>query len=150
MAEHTKWKVAMYCRVANYNAESMEMQRETVTLHAVERGYAKERDDIRVYADNGASGANLDRSGFSEMMESIAKGETDTVIVKSLDRISRDFLITDKWLDKMRESGVAVKTMYGFFNKMALPGGDVLRRLIVEENNSRRKRQRKPRSKGGV
>ena len=150
MAGTMKKKTAIYCRVANYSPDCMEAQKEAVLRHALERGYAETKESICVYADNGVCGIGFDRPGFSEMAAGIAKGEIGTVIVKSIDRISRDFIGTDKWLNEMRGLGIAVKTMDGSFGETCSQELETMRRLIIKEYNKQPRNQSEPCNKGGA
>ena len=47
--------------------------------------------DERVFADDGFSGATLDRPALEVLRDLVASGEVDTVLVWSVDRLSRNF-----------------------------------------------------------
>ncbi len=53
---------------------------------------AKGFKNIRHYTDDGYSGTNFDRPGFQEMIADIEAGEIDTVCVKDLSRLGRNYL----------------------------------------------------------
>jgi DNA invertase Pin-like site-specific DNA recombinase len=144
MAESKEIKVAVYCRLANYSPECMEVQKQGAVQFAAEQGC--EHGNIRIYADNGANGLDFNRPGFSEMMADIAKDDISMVVTKSITRIGRNLIATGEWICKMRESGIAVKTMDGFCSETVLPQFEVTRRFIAEM----RKKQRKPRREGGA
>jgi DNA invertase Pin-like site-specific DNA recombinase len=46
--------------------------------------------DVRWFVDNGVSGTASDRPALADLKRSVFLGETDTVVVYSLDRLSRD------------------------------------------------------------
>ena len=149
MARKVIKKAAIYCRAAIYSPDCMEAQKKAVLRHAMELGYADEKGGILVYADNGVSGIGFDRPGFSEMTADIAKGDIGTVIVKSIDRISRDSSGADKWLDEMRGSGIAVKAMDGSCGETVLPCLKTMRRFFCGEHETQSDNLSKPFGKGG-
>ena len=153
MAKSTKIKVAVYCRFANYSSlDCMENQKEAVSCYAIEQGYG-EYSNIRIYADNGASCNDFNRPGFTGMMADIAKGGIDTIVAKSIDRISRNYIATGQWLSEMRNKGIIVKTMDGFCSETTLPELEEIHSLITEGYKKQRKDQRMAgikRRKGGA
>ena len=51
--------------------------------------------------DDGCSGVNTDRPGFSEMMRMIGNGEADCVIVKDLSRFSRNYIDGGRYIENI-------------------------------------------------
>jgi len=71
--------------------------------------------DIDVYEDDGFSGKNTKRPGFTQMMERIEKGEYDYLIVYRLDRISRsvaDFAEILRILDRKDTKFVSLNELF--------------------------------------
>jgi len=110
MVDNTNLKVAVYIRLAREDEEIIESQKDEVMQFVEEQGYNK-YGNVRIYADNGVSGLDYNRPAFSEMSDAIERGEINTVIVKSIDRIGRDFIATGSWISKVKKKGVAVITM---------------------------------------
>ena len=57
--------------------------------------YASGLDDVDVVCemvDDGYSGSNFDRPGFSKLLEAIEQKKVNCVIVKDLSRFSRDYI----------------------------------------------------------
>lgn len=52
-----------------------------------------------VYADDGLSGTTAERPAFQAMMQAIAAGSVEIVLVKDLSRLSRDYLQTGELLE---------------------------------------------------
>lgn len=101
-------KVALYCRVSTdtqEKAETIENQ-----LKDLRKVYNK-KDIVKVYIDNPASGADLERKGLSELREGARKGLFNVVGVWASDRLARDV----KWAlvlrDELKESGVQIEVM---------------------------------------
>jgi DNA invertase Pin-like site-specific DNA recombinase len=97
-------KAAIYCRVASADEFAIKSQEEMLLNYAMEH----QLDVGDVYSDNGASGVTLDRPAFQKMMSGIKKCEIDCVIVKSIDRISRNRSQFGAWLHNMCKKGIRV------------------------------------------
>ena len=84
--------VAAYLRVSSRvqrDRETIASQREAVLAHAGGRGWTVPGE--RVFADDGFSGATLDRPALEALRDAVAGGEVETVVVLSVDRLSRNF-----------------------------------------------------------
>ena len=57
-------------------------------------GYAAQHNfsNIVHYTDDGVSSTRFDRPGFMAMMEEIEDGNVETIIVKNMSRLGRDYL----------------------------------------------------------
>ena len=100
-------KAAVYCRLALKDDELMEIQISKVSLFAKENGY----DDVAVYVDNGASGNNFYNPALIRLMEDISAAKINTVFIRSVDRICRDALRLEYWLNWATRKEVLVKAM---------------------------------------
>ena len=84
--------VAAYLRVSSRvqrDRETIASQREAVPAHARGRGWTVPGE--RVFADDGFSGATLDRPALEALRDAVAGGEVETVVAWSADRLSRNF-----------------------------------------------------------
>ena len=84
--------VAAYLRVSSRvqrDRETIASQREAVLAHAGGRGWTVPKE--RVFADDGFSGATLDRPALEALRDAVAGGEVETVLAWSVDRLSRNF-----------------------------------------------------------
>ncbi len=97
-------KAAIYCRVASADDFAIRSQEETLRSFAAGQMLAVGG----VYSDNGANGLTLDRPALREMISAVKRGEINCIIVKNINRISRDFLGFGQWLDDMRGRNVRV------------------------------------------
>ncbi len=87
------YDVGVYCRLSkddnNGNLESMSIanQRHMLTDYVKEKGW-----NLReTYIDDGYSGTNFDRPGFSRMLQDIKEGRIDCVVTKDLSRLGRNY-----------------------------------------------------------
>jgi DNA invertase Pin-like site-specific DNA recombinase len=56
---------------------------------------------ISTYIDNGETGVNFDRPGFTRLMNDIKAGKIDCIVVKDLSRFGRNYIETGEYLDKI-------------------------------------------------
>ena len=88
----TPGTVAAYLRVSSRvqrDRETIASQREAVLEHAGGCGWTVAKE--RVFADDGFSGATLDRPALEALRDAVAGGEVETVLAWSADRLSRNF-----------------------------------------------------------
>lgn len=62
--------------------------------------------NIRHFTDNGISGTRFDRPGFQAMLEQIEDGKVETVCIKDMSRLGRDYLQVGIYMETMRKMGV--------------------------------------------
>jgi len=98
-------KIAIYCRLALKDDDRMEIQKERLLKYTLEQGY----DDVTLYVDNGASGLNFNRPGFSQMNKDIDAGKIHVIIAQSIDRFGRNIADTMQWINRTAEKGVDFK-----------------------------------------
>ena len=88
----TPGTVAAYLRVSSRvqrDRETIASQREAVLEHAGGCGWTVPKE--RVFADDGFSGATLDRPALEALRDAVAGGEVETILAWSADRLSRNF-----------------------------------------------------------
>ena len=84
--------VAAYLRVSSQvqrQRDTIASQREAVLHHGRGRGWTI--PDACVFVDDGFSGATLERPALEALRDGVASGEIETVLVWSIDRLSRNF-----------------------------------------------------------
>ena len=104
-------RLAGYCRVStDEQARSglgLDAQEAALRVASGQRGWVL----AEVVVDAGESGKSLDRPGVRRVLEAIAAGELDGVVVAKLDRLSRnlgDLLAVVEWLDDAGAALVAL------------------------------------------
>lgn len=100
-------KTCLYCRVACDDGSNLEMQKKELQHYAKQNGYTV----VGVYAECG-SGLTLDHPKLKEVMDRILSGEAEMLIVKSIDRISRDWRKAQKCIDLLTEQGGKILCVY--------------------------------------
>lgn len=81
---------------------SLAEQKERLEMTALSHGI----DELVLVEDSGASAANLNRKGIADVMDLIAEGGTDYVMVTALDRITRSVSDLDTLVRMFRKHGV--------------------------------------------
>ena len=94
----------IYVRVASKDEYTSTIQEEQLKLFAVNHNI----DVKKVFVDNGYSGTNFNRPAFQEMLDYIKSNDIDVILVKSLDRISRNILDAINFINDMKELDIEV------------------------------------------
>ena len=100
-----KGKAALYCRFASASPDDggvVEYQQSYLRDFAIQQGF----DDFAEYLDNGYSGNNLDRPAFAQMDADIKAGKIEVVIVRSVDRVARNYVLAENWISGLDAHGV--------------------------------------------
>ena len=84
---------AIYCRLSRDDelqgdSNSITNQKKMLEKYALDNGFR----NLKFYVDDGFSGTNFNRPGFSEMIADIESGAVKTVIIKDMSRLGRDYL----------------------------------------------------------
>ena len=83
--------------LAGRESNSITNQRMILTEYADKNGFTV----VDEFADDGVSGTTFERPQFQRMMDEIKAGHIDTVIVKDLSRLGRDYLGTGDHIEKI-------------------------------------------------
>lgn len=93
-------KACIYCRVACDDGVNLEMQKKELQHYANQNEYTV----VGVYAECG-NGLTLKHPKLWEATDRILSGEAEVLILKSIDRISRDWQKAQTYIDLLREQG---------------------------------------------
>ena len=121
--------VAAYLRVSSrlqQQRETIASQREAVLEHAGSRGWIIPEE--QVFADDGVSGATLDRPALEALRDAVASGRVETVLVWSVDRLSRNFAHQMLLQEEFDRSGV--KIVFAQEPDDGTPQGMLLRQML--------------------
>ena len=93
-------KIAFYLRLSiadgdlgkNDKDESNSIENQRILLQTYLKAKELPENDIAEYIDDGYSGLNFDRPAFQRMIEDAKQGKIDTILVKDLSRLGRDYI----------------------------------------------------------
>jgi site-specific DNA recombinase len=101
-------KVAAYCRVSTLEQKKkghgIDIQIRDVTLFAERHGLLVEK----FYKDEGESGIKEDRKALRQLMRACKNKRIETIILPSLDRLSREVRIAENIFHELKHLGVKV------------------------------------------
>jgi DNA invertase Pin-like site-specific DNA recombinase len=101
-------RAAIYCRLSKDDGDSegdsssIQTQRAMLEHYCVQQGW----EVVAVYQDDGKSGTNYDRPGWQELMAKVDADEVGTIILKSLDRMGRNYLESGVLRELFAEKGI--------------------------------------------
>lgn len=87
-------KVFLYCRVAHDDGFSLQAQEHELRRYAKQAGYT-----IIGAATECGSGLTLDRPALQELTQAVLVGEAEMVLVHNIDRIGREWGMTQRYID---------------------------------------------------
>ncbi len=121
-------RVWVYCRVAHGGADHfdpLEGQRLTLETYAKERGWV-----IVGSSSDIGSGQSFDRPGFFEFLDAVDDGAVDILLLRSLDRLSRDMNKVTWFWHLLREQGIQIHTIADGENEVDLTLYSLIREAI--------------------
>lgn len=89
-----RYKAAMYLRLSRDDGDKQESD-SISNQRALIKDFASNLSDVEIVCemvDDGYSGSNFDRPGFTELLKAIKMNQVNCVIVKDLSRFSRDYI----------------------------------------------------------
>jgi DNA invertase Pin-like site-specific DNA recombinase len=100
-------QIAVYSRTAQQSPEAIQLQKKQV-LEAITAKLPKsaEAPAIEFFEDDGYSGLNLDRPGYTAFLKKIEMGDVDTVAITDLTRIGRNSVFIIDFIDLLRRKGI--------------------------------------------
>ena len=94
-----KYVAALYMRLSKddgkIESSSISNQRKILKRYAEENCF----DIYKEYIDDGYSGTSFDRPAWNKMIKDIENGSINTVMVKDLSRIGRDYIISGQYTE---------------------------------------------------
>lgn len=118
--------------IAIYARQSIE-KKDSVSIET-QISYAKREifsEDFKIYQDAGYSGKNTNRPAFSEMMNDIASGSVEKVVVYRLDRISRSIVDFADFINVLEEKHVSFVSATEKFDTSTPMGRAMLYIVVV-------------------
>lgn len=101
-------------------------------------------DDKYIYSDK-ASGKDMEREGFQNMLKAMRKG--DTLYIKSIDRLGRNKQLIKEYLEYFKREGIRVKILDLPTTMQDVPEGqewviDMINNIIIEVYTSMAEQER--------
>ena len=149
-------KTALYCRLSVDDGrlgESVSIESQKILLVQYCKDHAIKNYEI--YDDDGFSGTNFDRPGFTRMYDDIQKGLIDTVIVKDQSRFGRSYIQVGMYVEQFKDAGVkfiAVDDCYDSSQTdydMMFPMRNVINEYYAREASKKTKSAKKAKAKAG-
>jgi site-specific DNA recombinase len=101
--------VVAYARVStDRQAENQTIDQQIERLHAFARHQGWQLDADQLYADDGYSGARLDRPALDRLRDAVASGTVDVVLITSPDRLARRYAYQVWLMEEFERAGVHV------------------------------------------
>lgn len=98
-----KYKAAAYIRLS-YTDDRLSESDSVGNQRRLIEAFAERNPDIEIVMekiDDGYSGIIFDRPAFKEMMQEVADGSINCVIVKDLSRLGREYIETGRYLRRV-------------------------------------------------
>ena len=83
-------------------SNSIVNQKKLLESYARKHGFKNPRH----FTDDGVSGTRFDRQGLNEMLEEIDNGNVNTVIIKDMSRLGRDYLRVGLLMERFRDENI--------------------------------------------
>lgn len=98
-----KWNVALYIRLSVQDGDKAESNSIANQKELLDMFIEKDKELIfyNYYIDDGFSGTNFERPGFKKMIEDIDLGLVNTVVVKDLSRLGRNYIEVGKYIQNI-------------------------------------------------
>ncbi len=110
MNEHTKQKVAIYCRLSEEDREKTGAESESIqNQKAMLLRYAEEQkwQVYNLYSDEDYTGADRSRPAFNQLLQDAANRRFDIVLCKSQSRFTRELELVERYLhDRFPQWGI--------------------------------------------
>lgn len=98
-----KWNVALYIRLSVQDGDKAESNSIVNQKELLDMFIEKDKELIfyNYYIDDGFSGTNFERPGFMKMIKDIDLGLVNTVVVKDLSRLGRNYIEVGKYIQNI-------------------------------------------------
>src|SRR5687767_12132054 len=107
---------ATRCAVYTRNFNSLHAQREACEAYVLSQKHEGWRVLPTAYDDGGFSGGSLERPGLKKLLEDIASGLIDVVVVYKVDRLTRSLTDFSRIVDIFDRHGVSFVSVTQAFN----------------------------------
>lgn len=98
-----KYKVAVYARLSREREDTIERGTIENQVEFVTE-YVKQQEDMEIidcYVDDAFTGTNFDRPGYNRMIADLKEGRFNTVVVKDLSRLGREYVQVGNLIERI-------------------------------------------------
>lgn len=100
-----EYRIAAYLRISLEDGEAGESHSISGQRSLIS-SYLESHSDIQTasteeFSDDGFSGTNFERPGFTAMMEKVKRGQIDCIIVKDLSRFGRNYIEVSRFIEQI-------------------------------------------------
>ena len=101
------WSVAVYIRLSQEDSDNGEDKQESNSItsqKALLNEYVEEHEDLNIYntyIDDGYTGTDFNRPGFQKLLEDMRKGNINSVLVKDLSRLGRNYIEVGNYIEQI-------------------------------------------------
>lgn len=124
------WNAAGYVRLSIMETRDRKDSQALSNQMDMLRGYVERQADLRLcglYADNGETGTNFERSEFQHLMNDIQAGRVNCIVVKDLSRFGRNAVEAGNYLERVFPFlGVRFISVSDGYDSAAPNAGDAL------------------------
>ena len=98
-----RWIVAVYLRLSRDDKDKLESYSIVNQRELIERFLSEKKDMVifKFYIDDGYTGTDFNRPGYIDMMQDIINKKVNTIIVKDLSRIGRNYIEVGNFIDEI-------------------------------------------------
>ena len=118
---------------AEIESKSITNQRDMLIKYAEQNGFVP----YRCLSDDGKTGTNFDRPGWTELMELVEADEVSTIIVKTLDRMGRNYLEAGVLRELFADKGIRLIAIHDGVDTFDHPDDFIPFREIMAEHYAR-------------
>lgn len=98
------WRVALYIRLSREDEEEKVESNSITNQRTLLMEYVKNNDEFviyDVYIDDGYSGTDFNRPGFQRLLNDMKDGKFNTIIVKDLSRLGRNYIEVGNYIEQI-------------------------------------------------
>lgn len=128
--EPVVWNTGGYVRLSIMETRDRKDSQALSNQKDLLSGYIAQKPDLKLcglYADNGETGTNFDRSEFQRLMADVQAGKINCIVVKDLSRLGRNAAETGNYLERVFPFlGVRFISIADGYDSTAANAGDAL------------------------
>ena len=128
--EPVVWNTGGYVRLSIMETRDRKDSQALSNQKDLLSGYIARKPDLKLcglYADNGETGTNFDRSEFQRLMADVQAGKINCIVVKDLSRLGRNAAETGNYLERVFPFlGVRFISVADGYDSTAANAGDAL------------------------